>query len=44
MVNQVIQKGNMDLINDLAYPLPVAVIAELLGVPVQSKVSYFLII
>jgi cytochrome P450 len=37
LVNQVIQKGNMDLINDLAYPLPVAVIAELLGVPVQDR-------
>jgi cytochrome P450 len=37
LVNQVIQKGNMDLINDLAYPLPVTVIAELLGVPVQDR-------
>jgi cytochrome P450 len=27
----------MDLINDLAYPLPVTVIAELLGVPVQDR-------
>jgi cytochrome P450 len=37
LVNQVIQKGNMDLINDLAYPLPVTVIAEFLGVPVQDR-------
>jgi cytochrome P450 len=37
LVNQIIQKGNMDLINDLAYPLPVTVIAELLGVPVQDR-------
>src|SRR5215208_4275350 len=37
LVNQVTQKGNMDLINDLAYPLPVTVIAELLGVPVQDR-------
>jgi pimeloyl-[acyl-carrier protein] synthase len=27
----------MDLINDLAYPLPVTVIAELLGVPLQDR-------
>jgi cytochrome P450 len=37
LVNQVIQNGNMDLINDLAYPLPVTVIAELLGIPVQDR-------
>lgn len=33
MVDKVIEKGHMDLINDLAYPLPVTVIAELLGIP-----------
>src|SRR5215831_19602271 len=27
----------MDLISDLAYPLPVTVIAELLGVPVEDR-------
>ena len=37
LLNQVIEKGNMDLINDLAYPLPVTVIAELLGVPLQDR-------
>jgi cytochrome P450 len=36
-INQVIEKGHMDLIADLAYPLPVTVIAELLGVPVEDR-------
>ena len=30
-------KGQMDLIRDLAYPLPVMVIAELLGLPSQDR-------
>jgi cytochrome P450 len=37
LINQVIERGNMDLIADLAYPLPVTVIAELLGVPVEDR-------
>src|SRR6187200_80362 len=37
LLNQVIEKGNMDLINELAYPLTVTVIAELLGVPSQDR-------
>jgi cytochrome P450 len=40
LLNQVIQKGNMDLINDLAYPLPVTVIAELLGIPLQDRNTF----
>lgn len=36
LINQVIEKGNMDLINDMAYTLPVTVIAELLGVPTDD--------
>ena len=40
LLNQVIEKGNMDLINDLAYPLPVTVIAELLGVPLQDRNTF----
>jgi cytochrome P450 len=27
----------MDLIDDLAYPLPVTIIAELLGVPIEDR-------
>jgi cytochrome P450 len=40
LLNQVIEKGNMDLITDLAYPLPVSVIAELLGVPLQDRNTF----
>ena len=40
LLNQVIGKGNMDLINDLAYPLPVTVIAELLGLPLQDRNTF----
>jgi cytochrome P450 len=36
MVNKIVEKGKMDLISDLAYPLPATVIAELLGVPVED--------
>lgn len=33
LLDQVQTQGHMDLITDLAYPLPVTVIAEMLGVP-----------
>lgn len=36
MVNKIVEKGKMDLISDLAYPLPATVIAELLGVPIKD--------
>jgi len=37
LVDKVIKNGQMDLIRDLTYPLPVTVIAELLGVPVKDR-------
>ena len=37
LVDRVIKEGHMDLVSDLAYPLPVTVIAELLGVPVEDR-------
>jgi cytochrome P450 len=37
MLNEVILNGKMDLIDDLAYPLPVTIIAELLGVPIDDR-------
>jgi cytochrome P450 len=37
MIDNVIEGGSMDLINDLAYPLPVTVIAELLGIPSDDQ-------
>jgi cytochrome P450 len=33
LLDQVQDKGEMDVVDDLAFPLPVMVIAELLGVP-----------
>ncbi len=32
--------GKMDLIRDLAYPLPVTVIAEMLGVPIEDRATF----
>ena len=40
MIDKVIEQGRMDLINDLAYPLPVAVIAEMLGVPAKDQDTF----
>ncbi|HEY2592582.1 MAG TPA: cytochrome P450, partial [Chloroflexota bacterium] len=34
------RSGVVDLIGDLAYPLPVVVIAELLGVPAEDRVKF----
>jgi cytochrome P450 len=34
------EKGEMDLIDDLAYPLPIMVIAELLGVPYEDQKQF----
>ncbi|HLH68655.1 MAG TPA: cytochrome P450 [Candidatus Dormibacteraeota bacterium] len=34
------ERGGMDLVADLAYPLPVTVIAELLGVPVEDRAAF----
>ena len=37
LLDAVIDSGRMDLVRDFAHPLPVIVIAELLGVPVKSQ-------
>jgi cytochrome P450 len=37
LLDRVISAGAMDVINDLAYPLPVTVIAELLGIPAEDR-------
>lgn len=36
LLNKAIKKGEIDIIGDLAYPLPVTIIAELLGVPYRD--------
>lgn len=40
LLDQVVAKGEMDAIRDLAYPLPVTVIAELLGIPVELREDF----
>lgn len=37
MIDRVIEKGSMDLVRDFSYPLPVTVIAELLGIPTRDR-------
>lgn len=34
------KKGEVDIVHDLAYPLPVMVIAELLGLPAQDRTQF----
>jgi cytochrome P450 len=40
LLDAAIQKGSFDLIADLAYPLPVMVIAEMLGVPAEDRAKF----
>ena len=37
LLDHVVDSGRIDLVQDLAYPLPVTVIAEMLGVPVADR-------
>jgi cytochrome P450 len=40
LLDQVAPYHRMDVINDLAYPLPVIVIAEMLGVPIKDRARF----
>jgi pimeloyl-[acyl-carrier protein] synthase len=40
LLDRVQRHGQMDLITDFAFPLPVTVIAELLGVPVENHTQF----
>ena len=40
LLANVMSRGKMDVINDLATPLPVTVIAELLGIPLADRASF----
>jgi cytochrome P450 len=40
LLDAVLPQGQMDVIRDLAYPLPITVIAELLGVPPQERDTF----
>src|SRR5690348_4817207 len=37
LLDQVAARGHMDIIDDLSYPLPVIVIAEMLGIPQEDR-------
>jgi len=40
MLDAVIESGRVDIIDDLAYPLPVIMIAEILGVPKEDRADF----
>jgi cytochrome P450 len=40
LIDQVADEGRMDLVQDLAYPLPVMVIAEMLGIPPEDRAQF----
>lgn len=40
LLDQVAATGRMDIIHDLAYPLPVIVIAEMLGIPPEDRARF----
>jgi cytochrome P450 len=40
LLDQVQQRGEMDVLQDFAYPLPLTIIAELLGVPTGDRTKF----
>jgi cytochrome P450 len=40
LLDTVVERGSFDVIADLAYPLPVAVICRLLGVPIEDEPQF----
>ncbi len=40
LLDPIVARGRMDVIGDLSYPLPVIVIAEVLGIPQQDRESF----
>jgi cytochrome P450 len=40
LLDQIVEQGGFDVIADLAYPLPVAVICRLLGVPLEDEPKF----
>lgn len=40
LLDQVQVQGQMDLISDFAFPLPITVICEMLGVPVEDRLKF----
>lgn len=40
LLDQVQAQGQMDLISDFAFPLPITVICEMLGIPVEDRLKF----
>ncbi|QBD83421.1 cytochrome P450 [Ktedonosporobacter rubrisoli] len=40
LLDQIVAKGEMDVIRDLAIPLPITVIAELMGIPAERRADF----
>jgi cytochrome P450 len=40
LLDKVVDSGRMDLVGDLSYPLPVIVIAEMLGIPTEDRAQF----
>lgn len=39
-IDAIVARGSMDMITDLAYPLPIIIIAELLGIPITDQQQF----
>ena len=40
LIDQVAVRGELDVMQDFAYPLPITIIAELLGIPVEEQATF----